>query len=137
VKKLLKKKPARKKPAPAPKPDLRIELDVIEFKVDRLTKNVQLTHEMVRDMIAAPRHGAFHDFKMVVDQMGRSLSEQVHLLARELPPNKHDALMRKLDELERRVNLLEREATYTVRHVITKPMEENHDTDSGTETQSG
>jgi len=94
--------------------------------------------EARRDINRPPSSGAFGDFKLALDRMGRSLSEQIQLLAKELPPNKHDALAMKLDQLERRLALLEREATYTVRHVIDtkKPMEENHETEPSQESEN-
>lgn len=121
------RKPAKKKPA---KPKSDPTLSLISFRLGEILHDVNIVDQAIRDvsrdMNRPPPHSAFGDFKRAVDQMGRSLSEQIHLLAKELPPNKHDALMRQLEQLERRLALLEREATYTVRHVITKPMEENH-----------
>ena len=132
-------KPAKKKPA---KPKSVSDLALIAYRLGELMEDTRLINEAIRDVsrdiARPPSHSAFGDFKLAVDRMGRSISEQIHLLAKELPPNKHDAMAMKLDQLERRVALLEREATYTVRHVIDtkKPTEENHDPELREESQN-
>lgn len=119
MKKPVRKKPARKEPA--------INFKVMNQRINLVFGELNSIRGLVETLRASLVNRASDpNLTRVIDQMGRGLSEQIQLLAKELPPNKHDALAMKLDQLERRLALLEREATYTVRHVISKPMEENH-----------
>ena len=127
------KKPIKRKPAARNPPALDkaiVALDSVERKLVSLGAAISDIGD-----ILANRYTQRGDIGNLIDEMGRALSDQIILLAKELPPNRHDGIIARLDQLERRVNLLEREATYTVRHVIEKPREENHD--AGTETPSG
>ena len=119
----MKKKPppkkARKKPAPKLSPDAARAVRALE-DIERKLISQGAAIAGIGGMLAN-RYTQSSEIRPLIHEMGNALSDQIHLLVKCIPPNKGNVLEMRLEQLERRVALLEKEATYTVRHVIERP----------------
>lgn len=116
MKRPVKKKPAAKKPTKEAQISRQVA-HMVEAKMDRLFNLIDATRTAVTNSRMDERMLS-SNLAHIVDQMGRSLSDQIHILFKEIRPSPPPDWQKRVLELERRMYLLETETTNLVKNAI-------------------